>query len=107
MALGLIMANIVKPGQGVTLPVGKDTSAVDTLASTSSKSITWDQELFLIIPTNFFVAAHDNQVIAIVFCAVMFACAMLGTDKKSKHVMLDICHSLSQVSFSLTTLMSD
>lgn len=91
------MANLVKPGVGVVLPVGEDTSAVDALAKKEGEEITWAAELFMIIPSSFFKAAVENQVLAIVFCTVMFACSMMKADKKSKKVMLEICEALSQV----------
>lgn len=95
------MANLVKPGNGVVLPVGSDTSSVETLAETSSESITWAKEMFLIIPENFFKAAVDNKVLAIVFCAVMFACSMMKADKKSKKFMLELNESLAQVKHNI------
>ncbi|KAI8377228.1 Sodium:dicarboxylate symporter family-domain-containing protein [Choanephora cucurbitarum] len=104
LALGLIMANLVKPGQGVTLPVGSDISSVQELADKEKTSITWSGELFMIIPENFFVAAVNNKVLAIVFCAVLFACAMMKADKKSKKFMLQINESLSQVMFQYVAL---
>ncbi|KAI8984465.1 Sodium:dicarboxylate symporter family-domain-containing protein [Mycotypha africana] len=104
LAIGLIMANIVKPGVGVTLPVGQDTSTVQELADKESTSITWYNEMFLIIPENFFKAAYDNKVLAIVFCAAMFACAMMKADKESKRFMLRINESLSQIMFKFVGL---
>jgi proton glutamate symport protein len=97
LAVGLIMANIIKPGAGVILPVGQDTSAVQEMANKEKTSITWSGEMFLIIPESFFKAAVENKVLAIVFCAVMFSCAMMKADKKSKKVMLEINEALSQV----------
>ncbi|KAI8354159.1 Sodium:dicarboxylate symporter family-domain-containing protein [Blakeslea trispora] len=104
LALGLIMANLVKPGVGVKLPVGSDISSVQELADKEKTSITWSGELFLIIPENFFVAAVNNKVLAIVFCAVLFACAMMKADKKSKKFMLQINESLSQIMFQYVAL---
>jgi proton glutamate symport protein len=97
LAVGLIMANLIKPGHGVILPVGQDTSSIEAMAETEKTSITWSGEMFMIIPENFFVAAVNNKVLAIVFCAVMFACSMMKADKKSKKVMLEINEALSQV----------
>lgn len=97
LAIGLIMANLVKPGNGVVLPTGQDTSAVQEMAAKEKQSITWANELFLIIPESFFKAAAENKVLSIVFCAVMFACSMMKADKKSKKVMLKINEALSQV----------
>ncbi|KAI8635993.1 Sodium:dicarboxylate symporter family-domain-containing protein [Parasitella parasitica] len=104
LAIGLIMANLVKPGNGVVLPVGQDTSSVKELADKENTSITWANEMFLIIPESFFKAAVDNKVLAIVFCAVMFACSMMKADKESKRVMLKINEALSQVMFKFVGL---
>lgn len=104
LAVGLIMANIVKPGMGVTLPVGQDISSVEQMAATEKTSITWSGEMFLIIPENFFVAAVENKVLAIVFCSVMFACSMMKAGRKSKKVMLEINEALSQVMFKFVGL---
>ncbi|KAI8882309.1 SDF-domain-containing protein [Backusella circina FSU 941] len=104
LAVGLIMANIVKPGVGVVLPTGEDTSSVTELANQEKTDITWDGEMFLIIPENFFVAAVENKVLSIVFCAAMFACSMMKADKRSKKVMLEINESLSQVMFKFVGL---
>ncbi|KAG1141709.1 hypothetical protein G6F37_009779 [Rhizopus arrhizus] len=104
LAVGLIMANLIKPGHGVILPVGQDTSSIEAMAETEKTSITWSGEMFMIIPENFFVAAVNNKVLAIVFCAVMFACSMMKADKKSKKVMLEINEALSQVMFKFVGL---
>jgi proton glutamate symport protein len=105
LSIGLIMANLIKPGAGVILPVGQDTSAVEAMASTEKTSITWANEMFLIIPESFFKAAVENKVLAIVFCAVMFACSMMKADKKSKKVMLKINEALSQVNKNFLCIM--
>ncbi|KAI9261103.1 Sodium:dicarboxylate symporter family-domain-containing protein [Sporodiniella umbellata] len=104
LAVGLIMANLVKPGVGVALPVGQDTSSIEAMAATEKTAITWSGELFMIIPENFFVAAVNNKVLAIVFCSVMFACAMMKADRKSKKLMLEINEALSQVMFKFVGL---
>jgi Na+/H+-dicarboxylate symporter len=104
LAIGLIMANLVKPGVGVVLPKGQDTSSVADLAEKEKHNITWANELFLIIPESFFKAAVENKVLAIVFCAVMFACSMMKADKKSKKFMLEVNESLSQVMFKFVGL---
>ncbi|KAI8063108.1 Sodium:dicarboxylate symporter family-domain-containing protein [Thamnidium elegans] len=99
LAVGLIMANIIRPGDGVVL--FGDTSEVDKLAETS---ITWYGELEMIIPHNFFVAAVDNQILGVVFCAAMFSCAMMKADKKSKEFMLRVNDSLSMIMFKFVAL---
>lgn len=97
LAIGVIMGNLVKPGVGVVLSADDaDNSDASSLASQMDE-ISWDGEMFMIIPENFFVAATNDQILGIVFCAAMFACAAIKADKKSREVMLMICRSLSQV----------
>ncbi|KAI7885235.1 Sodium:dicarboxylate symporter [Lichtheimia hyalospora FSU 10163] len=103
LAVGLIMANLVKPGVGVVLPGDTDNSDASDLAGKSGE-ITWYGEMFMIIPENFFIAASEDQILGIVFCAAMFACAAIKADKKSRDVMIMICESLSQVIFKMVGL---
>ncbi|KAF7727112.1 hypothetical protein EC973_007973 [Apophysomyces ossiformis] len=102
LAVGLIMANLIKPGVGVTLKPG-DTSAIDGMLE-AGKEISWHHEMFLIIPKNFVRAIYENQILAIVFCAAMFACAIMLSDKKSKKVMLEFNESLSLIMFKFVGL---
>jgi proton glutamate symport protein len=88
------MANLIKPGQGVKLT--GDTGGVSQMAD-KSDSITWYGELEMIIPENFFVAASENQILGVVFCAALFSCAMMKADKTSKDFMLRVNSSLSMV----------
>ena len=97
------MANLVKPGIGVILPGEADNTDASNLADRSGE-ITWYGEMFMIIPENFFIAASEDQILGIVFCAAMFACAAIKADKKSRDVMLMICESLSQVIFKMVGL---
>ncbi|KAI7898614.1 Sodium:dicarboxylate symporter family-domain-containing protein [Cokeromyces recurvatus] len=101
LAVGLIMANLIKPGKGVTL--FGDTSEVASLAEKGSH-ITWYGELEMIIPENFFVAALKNEILGVVFCAAMFSCAMMQADKTSKDFMLRINSSLSLIMFRFVGL---
>lgn len=95
------MANLIKPGQGVVL--FGDTSQVEGMAEQEA-SITWYGEMEMIIPKNFFVAATNNQILGVVFCAAMFSCAMMKADKKSKEFMLRINDSMSMIMFKFVAL---
>lgn len=97
------MANLIKPGQGVELPPESDNGDANDLAKKSG-DISWDGEMFLIIPENFFAAAVEDQMLGIVFCAAMFACAAIKADAKSREVMMTVCESLSQVTFKMVAL---
>ncbi|KAK9768719.1 hypothetical protein K7432_000402 [Basidiobolus ranarum] len=101
LIVGLIMVNLLKPGVGVTLPADSDTSITEELGN---YTISWQSELEHIIPQSFFEAAADNEVLQIVFCAIMFAVAMMKTPGKSKVTMIDWLQSLSDIMFKVTEL---
>ncbi|KAL1916724.1 uncharacterized protein VTP21DRAFT_5428 [Calcarisporiella thermophila] len=102
LAIGLIMANIARPGDGINLQGVSEKAAADL--AKNGASITWDHLFGVIVPKSFFQAASENTVLAIVFCAVMFGVGILNSDPGSKRVMLDFTVSLSQVMFRVTEL---
>ncbi|KAJ1934859.1 hypothetical protein EC988_008671, partial [Linderina pennispora] len=97
--LGLLMVNAIKPGKGVKI----DT---DSKANTTAGSpITWDGELFKIIPKSFFQAASDGEILQIVFCSLMFAVAICRIKVAEYKVpMLRFLTSLSKIMFGVTAL---
>ncbi|KAK9760637.1 hypothetical protein K7432_015145 [Basidiobolus ranarum] len=100
LALGTVMANILKPGKGVSL-AGADSKGDQV---TTGKSITWESELYSIVPKSFFKAAVDNEVLQIVFCSVIFSIAMIKAPKHVKQPMLVFLSSLSELMFIVTKI---
>ncbi|ORX81564.1 glutamate-aspartate carrier protein [Basidiobolus meristosporus CBS 931.73] len=100
LVLGVLTANLFKPGHGVHLE-GYDNKTGQDLASTQ---ITWEHELYSIIPQSFFKAAADNAVLQIVFCAIMFAVALVKTPAQHKQPMITFLDSLANVMFKVTGL---
>lgn len=101
LALGLVMVNITKPGVGVSLE-GVDTSSVP---DSTGSAITWQGELYKIIPESFFAAAAENSVLQIVFCAIMFAVAVARLkDDQHRAFLLDWLRAMMAVMFGVTEL---
>eukprot|EP01055_Gregarina_sp_Pseudo9_P004454 Gregarina_sp_Pseudo_9__4453@NODE_460_length_2798_cov_177_469011_g436_i0_p1_GENE_NODE_460_length_2798_cov_177_469011_g436_i0NODE_460_length_2798_cov_177_469011_g436_i0_p1_ORF_typecomplete_len475_score28_12SDF/PF00375_18/5_4e99_NODE_460_length_2798_cov_177_469011_g436_i0671491 len=101
LALGLIMVDVTQPGVGVSLE-GVDTSSVP---DSSGSAITWQGELFKIIPESFFAAAAENSVLQIVFCAILFAVALAQLKSKHmQHVLIEWLRALMGVMFGVTAL---
>eukprot|EP01054_Gregarina_sp_Poly1_P005898 Gregarina_sp_Poly_1__5897@NODE_3104_length_1382_cov_1076_660837_g1968_i0_p1_GENE_NODE_3104_length_1382_cov_1076_660837_g1968_i0NODE_3104_length_1382_cov_1076_660837_g1968_i0_p1_ORF_typecomplete_len414_score32_11SDF/PF00375_18/1_1e90_NODE_3104_length_1382_cov_1076_660837_g1968_i0361277 len=101
LVLGLIMVNVTKPGAGVSME-GLDLSGVP---ETGDVEITWQGELFKIIPQSFFAAAVENSVLQIVFCAVMFGVALAKVKKKAnKTTFIDWLKALVDIMFGVTGL---
>ncbi|HEY3288219.1 MAG TPA: dicarboxylate/amino acid:cation symporter [Gemmatimonadaceae bacterium] len=98
--LGLAAVNLVKPGAGVNL-TGAQTATASSLAQTK---VTFSGVIEHMVPQSFFEAATHNEVLQIVFFAILFAIGVSRTKGKAKQVMLDFCESLSEVMFKFTGL---
>ncbi|MBL0172705.1 MAG: cation:dicarboxylase symporter family transporter [Gemmatimonadaceae bacterium] len=96
LAIGLIAVNLVKPGVGVQLGTTAGTEEFKALAT---KTPTFSSVLEHTVPQSFFEAAAQNEVLQIVFFAILFAVALARVEGRSKTVMLDWLQSLSDVMF--------
>ncbi|KAJ1962705.1 hypothetical protein GGI12_002487 [Dipsacomyces acuminosporus] len=95
--LGLLMVNAVKPGKG--------TKITNSDIPKTNGTITWDGELFKIIPKSFFAAAAEGEVLQIVFCSLMFAVALCRVpSRKHRATMMAFLSSLSETMFKVTGL---
>ena len=95
LAIGLIAVNIVKPGHGVNLAsassdVGQEFAATHT---------TFAGMIEHTVPQSFAEAASHNEVLQIVFFAIIFAVALSRVQGPAKGFMLSFCESLSEVMF--------
>ncbi len=95
LAIGLVAVNLVKPGVGVQLAA----TGGDEFKALASKTPTFSSVLEHTVPQSFFEAAANNEVLQIVFFAILFAVALARVEGKSKVVMLDWLQSLSDVMF--------
>lgn len=98
--LGLAAVNLVKPGAGVNL-TGVESGTASTLAQTK---VTFSGVIEHMVPQSFFEAATHNEVLQIVFFAILFSVGLSRTSGKPKQVMLDFMQSLSEVMFKFTGL---
>jgi proton glutamate symport protein len=99
LAVGLIAVNLVKPGVGVALAAsaeqGKElASAHTTLAGVLEHTV----------PVSFFDAAARNEVLQVVFFAILFAVALTRVTGRSKEAILGLCEGLADVMFRFTEI---
>jgi proton glutamate symport protein len=85
----------VKPGAGVSL-TGQNASTFTQMAQTK---ITFGGVIEHAVPQSFFEAAAANEVLQVVFFAIIFAVALSRVTGKSKTTMLEVCEALSDVMF--------
>ncbi|MBI2409255.1 MAG: dicarboxylate/amino acid:cation symporter [Gemmatimonadetes bacterium] len=98
--IGLGAVNLVKPGAGISL-AGASTEKAAELAQTK---VTFSGVIEHMVPASFFEAASKNEVLQIVFFAILFAVGLSRVKGKPKEVMLNFCESLSEVMFKFTAL---
>src|SRR6187551_1901230 len=100
LAVGLIAVNLVKPGKGVDL--GSASAQAGAEFATTKTTVTGVIEHT--VPTSFFDAAAKNEVLQIVFFAIIFAVALSKVQGPSKKFMLSFCESLSEVMFKFVNV---
>jgi proton glutamate symport protein len=101
LVVGLVAVNLVKPGVGVTLP----TEAGQDITSLATKTPTFSGVIEHTVPQSFFEAAANNEVLQIVFFAILFAVALAKVPAgRAKTFMLEFCESLSQIMFKFVGL---
>jgi proton glutamate symport protein len=97
--IGLGVVNFARPGVGVKLPAPEATSAIAKPATVTFSSI-----LEHTVPKSFFEAAAQNDVLQIVFFAVVFAIALAQVPPDHRAPMMRFCESLTEVMFKFTGL---
>jgi proton glutamate symport protein len=97
--IGLGVVNFARPGVGVKLPAPEATSAIAKPAAVTFSSI-----LEHTVPKSFFEAAAQNDVLQIVFFAVVFAIALAQVPADHRAPMMRFCESLTEVMFKFTGL---
>ncbi len=99
LIIGLIAVNVVRPGDGVALAASAD--AGKELAHTTQTGATFLEHL---VPTSFFDSAAKNEVLQVVFFAVIFAVALSKVQGRSKEIVLAACEGLADVMFKFTMI---
>jgi proton glutamate symport protein len=95
LVIGLAAVNLVKPGVGVNLAAGSAKTGTDF----AQTKVTFTGVIEHMVPQSFFDAAAHNEVLQIVFFAILFAVGLSRVRGPMKKVMLDVCESLSEVMF--------
>ncbi|MGQ5111369.1 glutamate-aspartate/proton symporter GltP [Bacillus halotolerans] len=102
LGLGLLLANVLKPGVGLDLShlAKKD---IHELSSYTEKVVDIKQMILDIIPTNIIDVMARNDLLAVIFFAILFGVAAAGIGKASEPVM-NFFESVAQIMFKLTQI---
>jgi proton glutamate symport protein len=99
LVIGLVAVNLLRPGDGVVLSASAN--AGKELAQNTQTASGFLEHL---VPTSFFDAAAKNEVLQVVFFAVIFAVALSKVQGHSKEIVLAASEGLADVMFKFTMI---
>ncbi len=99
LAIGLVAVNLARPGVGVQLGASAEVGR-----QLSGNQSTLTGMLEHIVPQSFIEAAAGNEVLQVVFFALLFAAALTRVKPDLRQVMLRFLEALAEVMFKFTGL---
>jgi proton glutamate symport protein len=97
LLIGLAAVNLVRPGEGISLPA----SPAET-PPTAAATFTLQSTIEHVVPNSVVEAAAHNEILQVVFFAIFFAVALSRVKGKPKETMLGLCEALAEVMFKFT-----
>ena len=97
LVIGLLAVNLARPGDGVGLNAGADKGA-----EFAAKEKTVGEIFQHTFPTSVVQAAAENDVLQIVFWAILFAVALTQVPGQPRETMLGVLEALAEVMFKFT-----
>jgi proton glutamate symport protein len=99
LGVGLLAGNIARPGDGVVLPPPDANANIPQPAPTTLGGF-----LEHIVPTSFFQAAANNEVLQVVFWSVLFAIGLSQVKGRPKETILNFCEGIAEVMFKFVAI---
>ena len=96
--LGLLLVNVFKPGAGLAMPIGADTSTAAAMAQNQQHA--WDIVLHM-FPTSVIDSMARGDILQVVVFALFFGIALAAIGAKGQPV-LDVLESTAQAMFKFT-----
>ena len=100
LLIGLATVNIVKPGAGISL--ANATAEQGTQLATNK--VTFSGVIAHLVPTSFFKAAADNEVLQIVVFTILFSVGLSQVQGPSKKLLIGVFEAVSEVMFKFVGL---
>jgi Na+/H+-dicarboxylate symporter len=94
--LGLGMANLIRPGAGITLPPTHETLSAPR---TSAGDI-----VLHAFPENIAKSVAEGQILQVVVFGVLFGIALALVSEEKRRPLLTLCESLAEVMFKFTNI---
>src|SRR5688572_26839384 len=96
LIIGLVAVNITKPGVGVNLPMGQQSTI-------TAKAQTWDQILLHVVPESVIDAMARGDVLQIVTFSIVFGIALGMIGEKGRPVVV-WCEMVAETMFKFTNI---
>jgi len=93
---GLFLVNIIKPG------VGADLNLSQAVEGLEEKQRTFREILIEIIPDNIFQAFNDNQMLSIIFFAILFGFFITKVDNRYRNTLKNAFNAIFEVMMKIT-----
>lgn len=93
---GLFLVNIIKPG------IGADLNLSQTVEGLEEKQRTFREILIEIIPDNIFQAFNDNQMLSIIFFAIVFGFFITKVDTRYRNTLKNAFNAIFEVMMKIT-----
>jgi aerobic C4-dicarboxylate transport protein len=98
IGIGLLVANILKPGVNVKVPTG-DVAKIESYAKQAGE-INWLEFIAHIIPKNIFEAFTKGEILQILFFAILFGYGLSKMGEKG-HSLIGTFDKISKVLFNI------
>ena len=98
LVIGLAAVNLTRPGIGVRLPPEEATQEV------AAAKVTIQSIIEHLVPTSFFQAAATNEVLQVVFFAIVFGIALAQVTGKPRESVLNFFEGVMEAMFKFTGL---
>jgi len=99
LLMGVIVANVIKPGSGLAIPHGVDTTKLQSYQKAAAE-MKWGDFFAHIIPSNVFDAFAKGDILQILFFAILFGYG-LSLLRETGKSMVDLFDKLNKVFFNI------
>ncbi|KRL95088.1 dicarboxylate/amino acid:cation symporter [Limosilactobacillus equigenerosi] len=102
LLIGIVVGNIAQPGAFVDIHAmqGSDISKYVATAKTAQHTGIWET-LLAIVPTNFFKAVSEGDMMPVIFFSVLFGLGTASLGEKGK-IIIDFLTAVQEVMFKVT-----
>jgi aerobic C4-dicarboxylate transport protein len=99
LVIGVVVCNLLKPGEGFVSHVKVDTAKLDEYEKAASQ-MHWGDFIAHIVPPNFFDAFAKGDILQILFFAILFGIA-LSKMGESGHTVVNLFEKIAKVFFNI------